>query len=243
METLWNISESPQIIQDQVPTGIDSYQYMVQSLFQPPSCDKSLVVSESNYGNNILLINEINDQIVHLSWTPYQTYVPGLAGYTIQRRSGSGEFIDIEMVGPLTTQWQENVQSAINGFQPGELQYRVIAIGNPNGMGTQEQSLSNITTAAIETHLQAPSAFTPGSNDINSEFKPLMDFAPAEYVMMVMDRGGRKMFETSDPGEGWDGRFKGGEFVNEGVYVYYIQYTDYTGLFRTFTGNLTVLYP
>ena len=78
---------------------------------------------------------------------------------------------------------------------------------------------------------------------MNFEFKPQMDFAPEKYVMMVMDRGGRKMFETSDPGEGWDGRFQGGEFVNEAVYIYYIQYTDYTGLFRTFTGNVTVLYP
>ena len=91
--------------------------------------------------------------------------------------------------------------------------------------------------------MQVPNAFTPGSNDINAEFKPLMDFAPEEYLMIVVDRGGRKMFETTDPGEGWDGRFQGGSFVDEAVYVYYIQYTDYTGLFQTFTGNVTVLYP
>jgi hypothetical protein len=78
---------------------------------------------------------------------------------------------------------------------------------------------------------------------MNFEFKPLMDFAPKDYIMIVVDRGGRKMFETTDPGEGWDGRFKGGDFANEAVYVYYIQYTDYTGLFKTFTGNVTVLYP
>jgi hypothetical protein len=51
------------------------------------------------------------------------------------------------------------------------------------------------------------------------------------------------MFETTDPEEGWDGRFRGGSYVDEAVYVYYIQYTDYAGLFRTFTGNVTVLYP
>ena len=57
--------------------------------------------------------------------------------------------------------------------------------------------------------MQVPSAFTPGSNDMNSEFKPLMDFAPREYLMIVVDRGGRKMFETTDTDEGWDGRFQG----------------------------------
>ncbi len=78
---------------------------------------------------------------------------------------------------------------------------------------------------------------------MNSEFKPLMDFAPRDYLMIVVDRGGRKMFETTDPGEGWDGSFQGGSFVDEAVYVYYIQYTDYTGLLMTYTGNVSVLYP
>jgi gliding motility-associated-like protein len=71
----------------------------------------------------------------------------------------------------------------------------------------------------------------------------LMDFAPREYVLIVMDRGGRKLFETTNPEEGWDGTYMGGDFVNEAVYVYYIQYTDNTGLFRTYSGNVTVLYP
>jgi hypothetical protein len=78
---------------------------------------------------------------------------------------------------------------------------------------------------------------------MNYEFKPLLDFAPSDYLMIILDRGGRKLFETRDPGQGWDGRFQQGDFVAEGVYVYYIQYTDYTGLFKNITGNVTVLYP
>jgi gliding motility-associated-like protein len=243
VDTRWNITQSTQVIEDQFPTGSNSYQYKVESLYTPPSCPTSLVVSESNSGNSILLINDLSNQVVTLSWTPYEFFETGLSGYIIQRRNGNGEFVDLETVGPLTTQWQEPIQSVIDGFQPGEVLYRIIAIANPDGGGVEEQSVSNITAVAIETHMQVPSAFTPGSNDINAEFKPQMDFAPREYVMIVMDRGGRKMFETRDPGEGWDGRFKGGDYVSEAVYVYYIQYTDYTGLLRSFTGNVTVLYP
>jgi gliding motility-associated-like protein len=242
-DTRWNVSQSTQVVLDRYPTGSISYEYLVESLYLPPSCTLPLVISESNTGNGILLVNEMQGETVHLSWTPYESYEPGLALYVIQRRGSNGEFSDVGSVGPSTTQWQENIGSVLDGFQPGEVLYRVIAVSNPTGTGTEEQSISNITAAAIETHMQVPSAFTPGSNDINAEFKPQMDFAPREYLMMVMDRGGRKMFETTDPGEGWDGRFSGGEFVNEAVYVYYIQYTDYTGLFRTFTGNVTVLYP
>jgi len=239
----WNVTESTLVFQDHVASGSTSYQYLVESVFLPVDCGTSLVISESNTGNNVLLVSELNDQIVRLNWTPYEAYSPGLAGYIIQRRRANEDFADITTVGPLTTQWQESLQSFINGFQPGEVEYRVIAISNPHNGGIEERSHSNISPVMVETHIQLPSAFTPNSNDINSEFKPLMDFAPREYLMIIMDRGGRKMFETTDPGEGWDGRFKGGSFVNEAVYVYYIQYTDYTGLFKTFTGNVTVLYP
>ncbi|RLD94482.1 MAG: hypothetical protein DRJ29_05770 [Bacteroidetes bacterium] len=238
-----NVMESTQVVQDQFLTSTYTYQYLVESVFQPEGCGTSLVISQSNQGNSILLVNELNDPIVTLNWTPYESYEPGLAGYIIQRNDGSGEFADVQTIGPQFTQWQESIQSMVNGFQAGELQYRVIALSNPHNGGTEEQSISIITTVVIETHMQVPSAFTPNSNDINSEFKPLMDFAPRDYLMIVVDRGGRKMFETSDPGEGWDGRFQGGSFVDEAVYVYYIQYTDYTGLFNTYTGNVTVLYP
>ena len=231
------------MVQDEVASGSSSYQYLIESVFLPAGCATAIAISESNTGNNILLVNELSDHIVTLNWTPYDMYEPGLAGYTIQRRDGSGAFVDVATVGPLTTQWQEPIQSLVNGTQAGEMQYRVIAVSNPHTGGIEEQSFSNITIVELETQMQVPSAFTPNSNDINSEFKPLMDFAPREYLMIVIDRGGRKMFETTDPDEGWDGRFQGGSFVDEAVYVCYIQYTDYSGLFKTYTGNVTVLYP
>jgi gliding motility-associated-like protein len=243
VETLWNVLETTHQIQDELATGSISYQYMVESLFRPVDCPSSIPMSQSNHGNNILLSNSLDDQMITLTWTPYERYEPGLAGYLVQRKRDAGDFVDVASLGPLSTQWQEPIQSLINGFQPGMLQYRVIALSNPHSGGNGEQSISNITTALLETHMQIPSAFTPGSNDVNAEFKPVMDFAPEKYLLIVLDRGGRKMFETTDPGEGWDGSFRGGSYVDEAVYVYHIQYTDHTGLFRTLTGNVTVLYP
>jgi gliding motility-associated-like protein len=243
VDVAWNVMSPTGTFVDLVPTGSISYQYLVESVFLPVSCSTPLMISQSNRGNNILLVNEADNQTVTLSWTPYASYEPGLAGYLIQRSDGNGAFVDVQTVGPLTTQWQEMIQSLVNGFQPGEIQYRVIALSNPGMGGAEEESVSNPTTVHLETHLQIPNAFTPGSNDMNFEFKPLMDFAPREYVLIVMDRGGRKLFETTNPEEGWDGTYMGGDFVNEAVYVYYIQYTDYTGMFRTYSGNVTVLYP
>lgn len=243
VQAVLDAAVSTQVISDQFPTSGGSYEYQVQSIYAPPSCNVPIILSESNPGTNVLLVHELINQNVILSWTPYIQYANGLSGYTVQRRSGNGEFHDVQTLGPGSTTWTETVQSVINGFQPGELQYRVIATGIPGGPGNPGQSVSNVVSVAVETTLQVPTAFTPGSNDMNFEFKPIIDFAPKDYRMIVMDRVGRKMFETTDPGQGWDGRFQNGQFVNEGVYVYFIQFTDYTGRFKSFTGNVTVLYP
>jgi gliding motility-associated-like protein len=243
VSTFWDESQSTHVVQDQFPTGTESYQYMVQSIYQPPACSTPILLSESNTGNNILLGNSVENLVVTLSWNPYENYTSGLAEYLIQRRFGDGEFSDVQSLSSGTTRWSESLEPVINGSQPGVLQYRVVAVSSQPGLGNPGVSISNITTVTVETQMEIPNAFTPGTNDINAVFKPQFDFAPKDYLLMVMDRGGRKMFETYNPSEGWDGRFLNGEFVNEGVYVYFIQYTDYTGLFTNHTGNVTVLYP
>lgn len=244
VRTIMNLTESNMVIHDQVQTHETSYEYILQSIYQPVECSSPIVLSQSGYpGTTILLEGVLKDQVTTLTWTPYETYNSGLSGYVIQRRSGSGEFYDIATLGPGTTSWSEPVQSVLDGFQPGELAYKVIAVSNQNGEEGPYYSISNIVTVLVETDLKVPSAFTPGSNDMNFEFKPIIDFAPKKYIMVIFDRVGRKLFESTDPGEGWDGRFRNGKLVNEGVYVYYIQYTDYTGLYKSFSGNLTVLYP
>ncbi len=247
VETVVNLSQPTWQIHDWFPTTSVSYEYIVQAIYQPEGCNAPMVVSESNPGTNILLESTLErtpyGQRASLIWTPYKAYAAGLSGYIIQRKSGEGEFIDVQTVGPQDTTWQETIESVINGFQPGQLQYKVIAISNQGEGSDSGYSFSNMATVEVETLLQVPSAFTPGSAPPNDEFKPIIDFAPRKYLLIVFDRGGRKLFETTDPGRGWNGTFKGGDYVMEGVYVYYIQYTDYTGLFRTFSGNVTAIYP
>jgi hypothetical protein len=244
VSTFWDESQASQVIEDQFSTGTESYQYMVESIYQPPGCITPILLSKSiNTGNSILLGNSIDNLAVTLNWNPYESYTSGLEEYLIQRRFGDGEFTDVQSLGSGTTRWSESLQPLINGFQPGILQYRLLAVSSQPGLGNPGVSISNITTVKVETEMKISNAFTPGTNDMNAEFKPLFDFAPREYFMVIMDRGGRKMFESYNPAEGWDGRFLGGEFVNEGVFVYFIQYTDYTGLFKSHTGNVSVLYP
>ncbi len=234
-------SQSIQTYIDQVVSTSVSYQYKIESVYQPGGCPEPLVISESNTGNSIVLQGEVRNQMITLEWNGYDSFTTGLSEYNLQQISPDGEIME-EMATGTTTGWSIPVGSLAHGDQPGSISFRVQAISHPGDPGEPGISVSNIIEIQLPSEMQVPNAITPASNDINSVFKPRFDFAPEEYRLIILDRGGRKMFETTDPGEGWNGRFNG-ENANEGVYVYYIQYTDYTGHFRTHTGNLTLLYP
>ena len=242
VETIWNSSQPHMDYIDYVSTSDNNYEYLVQSIYRPESCTQDITVSESNIGTSVLLESSVEGQIALLNWTPYESYSTGLSGYIVQRKSGGGEFIDMVNLGPETTSWQESIESVINGYQPGEVQYKVLAMSMQVDGDDPGISASNIVSVYVETSMLVPNAFTPGRSS-NYLFKPVIDFAPSKYRMIIYDRGGRKLFETSDPSEGWDGTFNGGDFAMEGVYVYFIQYTDYTGLSSTLSGNVTVIYP
>lgn len=242
VQTIWNSNQSKMIFNDLVPTRNNAFEYRVHSVYQPEGCTHPIKVSESNPGTSVLLTSTLIDQAAQLYWTPYETYISGLSGYVIQRGTTMGEFIDVASVGPETNSWHENIESLFNGYQAGEFQYRVLALSMQVEEADPGISISNIVSVAMETSMQVPNAFTPGQSS-NYLFKPVIDFAPEKYTMIIYDRGGRELFKTSDPGKGWDGTFNGGGFAMEGIYVYFIQYTGYTGLSKTLTGNVTVFYP
>ncbi len=82
VETLWNSTQSIMTVQDQFPTSSYRAEYIVQSLYQPEGCNDPVVLDTSNSGTNVWLQSNLTDQIVHLSWTPYETYSTGLSGYS-----------------------------------------------------------------------------------------------------------------------------------------------------------------
>jgi gliding motility-associated-like protein len=69
-----------------------------------------------------------------------------------------------------------------------------------------------------------PTGFSPNSDGINDDFRPLSDCPLDQYSLRIFDRWGAQLFETDDPGAGWDGEYKG-KPVSAGVYVWWIEYT------------------
>jgi gliding motility-associated-like protein len=57
-----------------------------------------------------------------------------------------------------------------------------------------------------------PNSFTPNSDGINDVFRPSIDNAHllTSYHLIIYDRWGTIVFETSDPDNAWTGDVKGG---------------------------------
>ena len=68
-----------------------------------------------------------------------------------------------------------------------------------------------------ESKLSFPNAFSPNGDDSNEIFKAKEYQSIIEFHAYIFNRWGQKLYEWTDPAEGWDGTYKGKD-VKEGVY-------------------------
>lgn len=84
-----------------------------------------------------------------------------------------------------------------------------------------------------------PDAFSPNGDGINDIFRILGE-GLSEVTFLIYNRHGQKVFETSNPTEGWDGRFNGVLQENE-VYFYYLSARCLNGETISRKGDLTLV--
>ncbi|HKC67444.1 MAG TPA: PKD domain-containing protein, partial [Bacteroidia bacterium] len=87
-----------------------------------------------------------------------------------------------------------------------------------------------------------PNAFTPNKDGTNEMFKGI-GIGIKAYTIMIFDRWGELIFQSDDLEKGWDGTFKGkgGEVVQEGVYVWKVQLRDEKNVEHDFDGTVSVI--
>jgi gliding motility-associated-like protein len=88
-----------------------------------------------------------------------------------------------------------------------------------------------------------PNAFTPNFDGINEEFKGVGNlFGMNDFHMGIWNRWGEKVFDTSDPREGWNGKVNNtGSIVPDGVYVYYVTFIGPRNKLFSYKGFATLL--
>lgn len=91
--------------------------------------------------------------------------------------------------------------------------------------------------------LYVPTAFTPDGDGLNEVFRvDGNDIAAKDFSLMIFDRWGEKIFESSDRNIGWDGTL-GGDPVPSGVYAWKLHARSaYFGTAREMMGQVSVLH-
>lgn len=84
-----------------------------------------------------------------------------------------------------------------------------------------------------------PNAFTPDNNGVN-DILYFYGTGIKEFKLMIFDRWGEKVFETSDTKVGWDGHYKGKAAI-QGVYAYVLTITFKNSKVVQDKGNINLI--
>jgi len=229
-----NVSSNNLIVYDTIITERDEYFYKIGAL---NSCYR--VIKESNLGVNILLKGNSSGSDILLQWNPYEEFVHGIQEYIIYRRDPNMDFIQHATTNNSTNSFTDNISDMSGMNIPGEIAYRISVVENVTGIVAN----SNEILIPIETEILLPNAFTPDGDGINDVLKPVLNFLPEEFTFLIYDRSGIRIFQSTDPAAGWDGKINGKQAA-EGVYMYYIEYKSFNGIRKNLKpGTITLFYP
>ena len=213
----------------------ESYYYQIEVV---DSCGVASVIS--NTARTIFLQSEaLPDLSNRLTWNAYESWYGRTLGYKVYRRLDNSSLDMLADVDSLTLTYTDNVSDLTGSIS--RITYLVEAYeGFSNPLGFNEQSYSNEVLSEQEPKVYLPNAFMP--KGINNFLKPVIVFVGSDgYEFYIYNRWGQLIYQSDDPGDGWDGTYNG-EYVPQGVYVYLLRFRNALNQPRQIKGNVAVIY-
>ena len=102
-------------------------------------------------------------------------------------------------------------------------------------------STTAITPSLSETNWFFPTAFTPNNDGLNDTFGPAGNLPVVSFRLIVFDRWGISLFDTTDPAMGWDGRAINGQPAPPGPYPYRADWQENAGSRQSWRGSVLLL--
>ena len=162
----------------------------------------------------------------------------------------------IELISPTDSTWFNPGSQTITWFPPDSLSCTncpapvarpivtttyTATIIDQYGCTNHKAITVTVNTNCSPDQIFVGNGFTPNGDGINDKAYARLYGLKSLKIFRVFDRWGRLMFETKDPNVGWDGKTKGGEQLNSGVYVYVVEAECFSGETITKTGNVTLI--
>ncbi|WP_158550058.1 T9SS type B sorting domain-containing protein [Runella aurantiaca] len=160
-----------------------------------------------------------------VDWTPETPFLVPVNRYQLEILDEQGNPYDQIPVG-ANTSYSPNVSDQQL------FRYRILGFAQGGG----GNSYSNYYVFKKNALLFIPDAFSPNGDNVNDIFAPKGQFVDKSR-MIVYNRWGQVLFETSNALEGWDGTINGQPAV-EGTYVFRIEITDSLGANFVKTGTV-----
>ncbi|MFK7934135.1 MAG: gliding motility-associated C-terminal domain-containing protein, partial [Saprospiraceae bacterium] len=96
-----------------------------------------------------------------------------------------------------------------------------LMVSNECGSKTQEFILTDENIQA-EKLIYCPNAFSPNGDNNNDNWQVFTELELQNYRLLIFNRWGSIIFETTDPQAIWDGRSKG-QLLNTSTFAYFLQ--------------------
>ena len=176
----------------------------------------------------ILLVGEFDKTI---SWSDYEGWINEVGEYILEKFDRNGQLIESISLG-LSTTYQEDQSS--NPYQ--YIYYKISAVPFDIANGIVE---SNILEVIYRSKVAFPNAFTPDGDGLNDIFNFESRYIMA-VNMIIYNRWGELVYQTTDVDKGWDGRANG-KPAPIGTYIHHTELTDDMGITFIKSGEILLI--
>ncbi len=219
--------------------GTQSFTYNASGIF-----NVSLTITDNagcTYTNTLLDYINVYDA-PHASFQPDQ--------YTLDDLDTEVEFTN-NSTGASTYEWQFGDGSALTTIEnpshifptEGENSTYLVSLIATNGNACTDTALAIITVQDIIL-FYVPNVFTPDGDEFNEVFQPVFvsGYDPYDFHLLIFNRWGEVIFESYNAAHGWAGTYSDEGLVEDGVYVWKIEFRESMSDKRhNHTGHVTVL--